>query len=191
MKPSRLQEHLNKIHPEKKDKDMTYFLDMKKKFENQPFISKCYSSASKQDGLRDSYNISLLIAKTGKPHAIREDLILPAVKEVITTMLHKPAADIIRKIPLSKVLCKDELMRWLKTLKNRCVIICRTCQFSIQLDESILPTNEALLLSHVRFIKDEKICLEMLFATNLETVTKGETIFNTLEKFFEKKENPF
>ncbi|KAJ0175131.1 hypothetical protein K1T71_009272 [Dendrolimus kikuchii] len=36
----------------------------------------------------------------------------------------------------------------------------RTSQFLIQLDESTLPTNEALLLSYVRFIKDEKICEE-------------------------------
>lgn len=60
----------------------------------------------------------------------------------------------------------------------------RTSQFSIQLDESTLPTNEALLLSYVRFIKDEKICEELLFARNLETDTKGETIFNTNWKSF-------
>ncbi|CAG9794244.1 unnamed protein product [Diatraea saccharalis] len=148
MKPSRLQDHFNKIHPDKKDKDVTYYQDMKKKYEIQPTISKLFSSASKQDddGLRASYNISLLIAKSGKPHTIGEDLILPAIKE--------------------------------------------TCQFSIQLDESTLPTNKALLLSYVRFIKDEKICQELLFATNLETDTKGETIFNTLEKFCAEKEIP-
>ncbi|CAH2101137.1 unnamed protein product [Euphydryas editha] len=66
----------------------------------------------------------------------------------------------------------------------------RTSQFSIQLDESTLPTNEALLLSYGRFIKDEKIREELLFARNLETDTKGETIFNTLEKFCEEKEIP-
>ncbi|KAJ0178841.1 hypothetical protein K1T71_005616 [Dendrolimus kikuchii] len=66
----------------------------------------------------------------------------------------------------------------------------RTSQFSIQLDESTLPTNEALLLSYVRFIKDEKICEKLLFARNLETDTKGEFIFNTLEKFCDEKEIP-
>ncbi|GFR31133.1 SCAN domain-containing protein 3 [Trichonephila clavata] len=63
-------------------------------------ISQLYqkASASKQDdvGLQASYNISLLIGKTGQqPHTIEKDLILPAVKEVIT------AADIIQKIPVS------------------------------------------------------------------------------------------
>jgi hypothetical protein len=43
----------------------------------------------------------LLIAKSGKPHSIGEDFILPTVKEAITIVLHKPTEDIIRKIPLS------------------------------------------------------------------------------------------
>ncbi|XP_014481742.1 PREDICTED: SCAN domain-containing protein 3-like [Dinoponera quadriceps] len=138
MKPSRLQNHLNKVHSNKKDKNVIYFQDLKKKYTVQPTISKLFSEASKQDddGLRASYNISLLIAKTGKLHTIGEDLILPA------------------------------------------------------LDESTLPTNEALLLSYVRFIKDEKICQELLFSRNLETDAKGETIFNKLEKFCDVKESP-
>ena len=47
------------------------------------------SSSKNSDGdLKASYNISLLIAKAGKPHTIGEELILPAVKEVIKTVLH-------------------------------------------------------------------------------------------------------
>ena len=34
------------------------------------------------DGLRASYNISLLIAESWKPHTIGEQFILPAVEEV-------------------------------------------------------------------------------------------------------------
>ncbi|GBP24959.1 Protein ZBED8 [Eumeta japonica] len=64
----------------------------------------------------------------------------------------------------------------------------KTSKFSIQLDESTLPTNVALLLSYMRFIKDEKICQELLFARNLETDTKKETVFKTLEKFCNEKE---
>ncbi|KAL4142078.1 hypothetical protein QTP88_004606 [Uroleucon formosanum] len=85
MKPSRLLDNFNKMNSA------------------QPTLSMLFSAASEQDndGLRASYNISLLTAKTGKPHTIGEDLILPTIKEVITTVLHKLAADIIRKIPLS------------------------------------------------------------------------------------------
>ena len=42
-----------------------------------------YTSKDYRDGLRASYNISVLIARKGKPHDIREELIIrfiPAVK---------------------------------------------------------------------------------------------------------------
>ena len=47
------------------------------------------SSKNSDDGLKASYNISLLIAKACKPHTIGEELILPAVKEVIKTVVLK------------------------------------------------------------------------------------------------------
>ena len=51
-----------------------------------------------------------------------------------------------------------------------------------------MPRNEALLLAYVRFIKDEKICEELLFAKTLQTDTKGKSIFHILEEFFKEKE---
>ncbi|GBP47540.1 hypothetical protein EVAR_40096_1 [Eumeta japonica] len=48
----------------------------------------------------------------------------------------------------------------------------RTTHFSIQLDESTLPGNEALLLAYVRFVMGEEIHEELLFTKTLKTVTK-------------------
>lgn len=45
--------------------------------------------------------------------------------------------------------------------------------------------NEALLLA---FIKNDKTCQELLFAKKLETDTKEDSLFNTMEKL-KKKEN--
>ena len=59
------------------------------------------TSKDSRDGLRASYNISVLIARKGKPHNIREELIIPAVKEVIQTVMHKSPQQIICSIPLS------------------------------------------------------------------------------------------
>ncbi|GBP84152.1 SCAN domain-containing protein 3 [Eumeta japonica] len=59
------------------------------------------TSQSNDDGLRASYNISLLIAKSGKPHTIGEQLILPAVEAVLKTVLHKSPFDVLNRIPLS------------------------------------------------------------------------------------------
>lgn len=60
----------------------------------------------------------------------------------------------------------------------------------MQLDESTLFGNEALLLAYFRFIKEEEITQELLFARLLETDTKGESIFRVLEGFFNEKEIP-
>lgn len=66
----------------------------------------------------------------------------------------------------------------------------KTWQLPIQLDESTLSTIEALLLSYVRFIKNEKIYQELLFIRNFETNKKAETKFNTLKKLYDKNKIP-
>uniref|UniRef100_A0A5S6QS13 Uncharacterized protein n=1 Tax=Trichuris muris TaxID=70415 RepID=A0A5S6QS13_TRIMR len=52
-----------------------------------------------------------------------------------------------------------------------CDLLRRT-EFVLQLDESTLPGNEALLLAYVHFIKDEQLTQEFLFARELSTDTK-------------------
>uniref|UniRef100_UPI00358EF091 protein FAM200C-like n=1 Tax=Myxine glutinosa TaxID=7769 RepID=UPI00358EF091 len=66
----------------------------------------------------------------------------------------------------------------------------RSTHFAIQLDESTLRDSEALLLCYVRFIRDQEMVEEMLFARSLQTDTKGSSIFQTLEKYFTDKNIP-
>lgn len=47
-----------------------------------------------------------------------------------------------------------------------------------------LSGNQALLSYYIRFVKEEKICQELLFDKQLATDTKGELIYLTLEKVF-------
>ena len=68
--------------------------------------------------------------------------------------------------------------------------ILMTTEFALQFDESTLPGNEALLLAYVRFIKDESLANEFLFARQLETDTKGESIFRVVEQFIREKKIP-
>ena len=97
MKPLRLLDHYKKIHPDKKDNILAYFQSLRDKMQKQKPITSMFSNSSKQatDGLRASYNISLLIAQSGKPQTIGETLILPAVGEVLHTVLHKPPEQVI------------------------------------------------------------------------------------------------
>ncbi|KAI6650135.1 SCAN domain-containing protein 3-like [Oopsacas minuta] len=103
MKPSRMCGHLTKKHPDKKDKDLKYFQTLSKQFANRSSIDGMINkiTTKNDDGLVASYNISLLIAKCGKPHTIGEKLILPAIREVISTVMHQDASSVVRSIPLS------------------------------------------------------------------------------------------
>lgn len=49
----------------------------------------------------------------------------------------------------------------------------KTSLLSIQLDESTLPGNEALCLTYMVFIKEEKFAKELLFVTIFHTDIKG------------------
>ncbi|CAH1987300.1 unnamed protein product [Acanthoscelides obtectus] len=140
----------------------------------RPTLDRMFASTSQRndDDLRTSYNISLLIAKSGKPHTIGEKLILPAVEEVFKTVLHKPASDIIKRIPLSNNTVERRIDEMSSDIESFLCNYLQTTHFSIQLDESTLPDNAALLLAYVRFIMNQEIYEELLFARTLITDTK-------------------
>ncbi|CAH2005853.1 unnamed protein product, partial [Acanthoscelides obtectus] len=157
-------DHLRRGHPDKTEKDLKYFQTLKDKFQKRPTLDRMLASTSQRndDGLRASYNISLLIAKSGKPHTIGEKLILPAVEEVLKTVLHKPASDIIKRIPLSN-----------NTVERR-------------IDE-MSSDIESFLCNLYNWTK---IYEELLFARTLITDTKGESIFHVLKDYFIEKAIP-
>ncbi|CAH1973701.1 unnamed protein product [Acanthoscelides obtectus] len=142
------------------------------------------TSQRNDDGLRASYNISLLIAKSGKPHTIG------AVEEVLKTVLHKHASDIIKRIPLSNNTVERRIDEMSSDIESCLCNYLQTTHFSIQLDESTLPDNAALLLAYVRFILNQEIYEELLFARTLITDTKGESIFHVLKDYFIEKAIP-
>ncbi|KAF2897575.1 hypothetical protein ILUMI_08601 [Ignelater luminosus] len=141
--------------------------------------------------MRASYNISLLIAKFGKPHTIREKLILPVVEKISKTVLHKSVSNIIKRIPLRNNTVQRRIDEMSYDIESFLCNYLKTTHFSIQLDESTLPGNEALLLAYVRFIADQEIHEELLFARTLTTDTKGESIHNVLKEYFMEKAIPF
>ncbi|CAH1989553.1 unnamed protein product [Acanthoscelides obtectus] len=158
----------------------------------RPTLDRMFASTSQRndDGFRASYNISLLIAKSGKPHTIGEKLILPAVEEVLKTVLHKPASDIIKRIPLSNNTVERRIDEMSSDIESFLCNYLQTTHFSIQLDESTLPDNAALLLAYVHFIMNQEIYEELLFARTLITDSKGESIVHVLKDYFIEKAIP-
>ena len=119
MKPSRLLEHLQKIHPAKSGKTLAFFHSLRNHFLKRKTMNMFPSSSKKSDdGLKASY-ISLLIAKAGKPHIIGEELILLAVKEVIKTVLHKSPEQVIKSIPPHTGTTFSRLQLWLCRLRRK------------------------------------------------------------------------
>ena len=188
MKPSRLLEHLQKIHPDKSGKTLVFFHSLRDQFLKRKTINMFTSSSkNSDDSLKASYNISLLISKAGKPHTIGEELILPAVKEVIKTVLQKSPEQVIKSIPLSDNSVQQRVDKMAENIEETLSKMLMTTKFSLQLDESTLPGNKSLLLAYVRFIKGGSLCQELLFARLLETDTKGESVYQAVEDYFQKK----
>ena len=148
------------------------------------------SSKNSDDSLKASYNISLLIAKAGKPHTIGEELILPANKEVIKTVLHKSPEQVIKSIPLSDNSVQRRVDKMAENVEETLSKMLTTTEFSLQLDESTLLGNESLLLAYVRFIKGGSLHQELLFPRLLETDTKGESVYRVVDDYFQKKSIP-
>ena len=124
-----------------------------------------HSSQQSNDGLRASYNIALLIAKSGKPHNIGEELLLPVVTEVLKTVLHhKSPAQITKAIPLSNSTVQRRVDEMAANIEETLCNKLKTTKFSLQIDESTLPNNESLLLGYVRYVSDGCCKKELLFA---------------------------
>ena len=100
MDPSRMIDHLKSCHSDKKDKDVEFFISLR---DNRKTMGNMFRKVDSQnnDGLIASYNISLLIAKAGKSHTIGEQLILPAIQEALTTVMHTDRRSLIKSILLS------------------------------------------------------------------------------------------
>ncbi|XP_064079404.1 protein FAM200B-like [Macrobrachium nipponense] len=97
MKPAKMKDHLERVHSDKKKKDLDYFKTLKEKFKSRSNIKNFFKAPASADteGLKASYNISLTIAK-GKTHTIGEEIIIPANKEVIETVMKKDSHTVLK-----------------------------------------------------------------------------------------------
>ncbi|XP_063847263.1 zinc finger BED domain-containing protein 5-like [Scylla paramamosain] len=94
MKPAKMKHHLETVHCDKKNKD-------KQSRSNIKTFFKAPVSGDTEGGLRASYNISLMKAKKGKAHTIGEGIIIPAIKEVIESVMKKNSHSVLKDLPLS------------------------------------------------------------------------------------------
>lgn len=194
MKPSRLKNHLCSIHPDKADKGKSYFKALHQESQKQNTISSMFAKPVKRsnDGLKATYKLSSLIAKQGLPNTVGEKAVLPAIEIVLKDVLHhKNPAAVLKSIPLSNDTVRRRIDEMGTDVEKQLVKILQCNKFSIQIDESTLPSNEALLLMYVRYIQEGEICEELAAAEILKTHTTGEQIFKTIKGYFIQNKIPF
>ena len=114
MKPSQLQEHLVKMHPNNGSKPIEYFQDLYQRSTSHSTITALFKhqNSSNQDGLTAAYHISQLIANCGRSHNIGERLIIPSIRNFISTVMHQDPSKVMKTLPLSYTSvsqCIDEM----------------------------------------------------------------------------------
>ena len=191
MKRSKLKIHLEKKHIGKKDKPVKYFKKLYDDFQKRKTMSQaCDNKVSKlSDGFLASYEIRKIIAKAGKPHNIGETVILPSVSAIISSVMKQNAIEITNSILLSNSSVLRGIDEMAEDVEKQLIAHLQVKQFALQLDESTLRDNEAILLAYVRFY-NEGPKEEVLFARSLTTDTKGETIFNEVATYFQENNIP-
>jgi hypothetical protein len=100
MVPSRLKRHLETTHPSVVSKSRDYF-SRKLKELNQQKGSSYKQALIPSIALLASYNVAHRIAKCKKPHAIAEELILPATVDMVNIMIGGSAGKLLSKVPMS------------------------------------------------------------------------------------------
>ena len=96
MKRVHFEVHLKAKHSVYVNSDLNYFKYLKDTFEKRSTIKSLFTmqTATVSRTLEASYEISLLIAKSGKNYAIWEDLIKPSISAFVKTVLEKDDKDV-------------------------------------------------------------------------------------------------
>ena len=132
-----------------------------------------------------------MIAKRGLRFNVDEGLVVPAIKEIIFTLMEKDPAPVIRTVPLSDTTVKGRIHEMGTNIEDQLCEILRNTSFSSQLNDTTTSDNNALLMAYVRYIADGNIMEKLLFCKCLETETKDRTIFQTLSDYLQNKSIPF
>ena len=122
MKPAKLRRHFETKHKEHTNKSVEYFQRRRQELlSRQNVIEKIATGCDKKNAVSASYDVSLLIAKSGKPHTIAEELILPAAKAIASRMHGDKVSKCFDLIPLSNTTVKRRIEDMSENVKNQLV----------------------------------------------------------------------
>ena len=132
------------------------------------------------------------MAKTESTHTVAENAIKPFFEIFMKTMLQQDSVNVLKALPLRNYSIRRRIDERSSDVESLLVEISKTSKFSIQLDESTVSDNRAILMAYARFIDDScKLCEEKLFAKLLETDTTGLSFFEARKSCFDENQIRF
>jgi phenylalanyl-tRNA synthetase alpha subunit len=141
-------------------------------------IKKIATGSCKENAVKASYEVSMLIAKAEKPHTIAEELILPAAKGMVSAVVEEKAAKDLNLVALSNDTVKKRIDKISDNVKKQFIErICKSQNYSLQVDESTDFANKSHLLCYVRYEFEGKIIEDLLFCRSLKHNT-AEEVYN-------------
>ncbi|XP_054276637.1 zinc finger BED domain-containing protein 5-like [Macrosteles quadrilineatus] len=183
MKPSLLMRHFNTKHHNLKGKPVAYFKNKESELKGSKNTMSSFSSLNTR-AVEASYKVSLRIAQEAKPHTIGESLILPAAKDMVSSILGEKEAKLLDVVSLSNNTVTRRVKDMALDVKRMLIEkIKKSPYFSLQIDETTDITNMPNLLCYVRYEDSNRVNEDMLFCEILPTHTTGEDIFVKLNGF--------
>ena len=111
MKPSLLTRHLERAHPEFKDKQLDFFKHRKSVFKKQCLDKGGIFFQQTNASLKAPYEVSPMIAKQKKAHTIGENLVLPAAKVMVRCVFGDESVKNLTLSPCLIIQSNEELRK--------------------------------------------------------------------------------
>ena len=97
---------------------------------------------------------------------------------------------VLSTIPLSNDTVQRSIDDMGDDVELQLVHILSRTDHALQIDESTVRNNEALLMGYVRFVHQKETREEMLFVISLQTDTRAISLFEAVKDFYEDKGIP-
>ena len=184
--PEKLKKHCTTNHSHMKNKSAGCFkrlLESQKK-QSTAFVNKVSVSEKAQEV---SYLVAEIIAQKRKSHTVGENLIMPACKIIVGTMLEQNAVQEIENVPLSDSTISRRIDDMSHDVEEvRCDKL-KSSSFSIQVDGSTDITSKCHVVAFVRFVNEGEIQENFFCCKELPETSRGMDIFNILSSYLETR----
>lgn len=186
MKPARLREHLEKVHPSNSKDSIDVFKQKRARFLAAGTLPKLGFSSSQKPALEASFKVAYLIAKNKKPHTIGETLVKPCALEMVKLMCGHQQMKQVKQVPLSNDTIHSRIGDMAADILEQVVSEMRSSPFpvSMQLDESTDVAQCSQLLVFVRYVHSGLLKEEFLFCKPLLATTKAADVLQLVREFF-------